>query len=179
MLKEFKEKGHILTTWKDVCSFDMDRIVWAEMGTTPDAEPLQIPDRALGDDGFSLEKEIEITQNCLAEKFLKPHWNIVRNNFVEITNGVDSPTHEWHHDHLVDDLNVGIIMYFDTMDPDIGGSISIKRACDDVITGHYCPKRYDLIIINQTEEILHKVEPLKLQIPRRVGIFHYWVEDEK
>lgn len=129
-------------------------------------------------DNPGIDVKIAEMQSYIEENILKKYWNtvIVSRDDVEIVDGMDAATVEWHHDYFEGQSNCGVLVYYDTMIEATGGSLSIKKADDDTTVNTIYPAAGDIVILNQGTDFLHKVNRMLMGVPRRVALFHYWVE---
>jgi hypothetical protein len=120
---------------------------------------------------------ISRTQKMLGEKYVKLFdENYKCGDMCEIVNGMDEATLSWHND-LVEGYNLCILLYFDTMDSDIGGDISFRESITKEQTGNFYPNHGDVLIMNHSERFEHVVAPLKMPLHRRVASFNYNIND--
>jgi hypothetical protein len=122
-----------------------------------------------------IQQAINITQKILGEKYVK----ILDDNYTigemcEIVNGMDDATLSWHND-LIEGYNVCILLYFDSMDDDIGGDISFRDSATKEITESFYPQYGDVLIMNHSNRFDHVVSPLKIPLHRRVASFNYYI----
>ena len=118
---------------------------------------------------------ISKTQKLIGEKYVKTldeNYNI--GELCEIVNGMDQPTLEWHND-LVEGYNLCVLLYFDSMDEEIGGSISVRNSITKEITESFYPQYGDILIMNHSKRFEHIVSPLNIPLPRRVASFNYYI----
>ena len=171
MKEDFYTKGFI--NIRDESCYNMihiDSLNWGEKGTVGVRKQLGNP---------GIEIIIDCMQDYIKDSILSNFWNdvITSKDDIEVVEGMDAATLEWHHDFYEGKSNCGVLVYYDSMDEDTGGSLSIKRANDKdhkVIT--FYPTAGDIVILNQGTDFLHRVDPIKMNVPRRVALFHYWVE---
>lgn len=86
---------------------------------------------------------------------------------VDAWRGIDEKTDVWHTDHI-EGSNLAFLMYLTDMDKYTGGGIQIKRHGLSEYKTIY-PKKYDIVVLNQTEEFRHRVINLKKPINRDVA----------
>lgn len=169
MLDNFLTQGYVIENNKDVFKFiNLDNVKW-------------IKDKNLGLQICKKEKLIENqlldTQKYLGEKYVK----LIDKNYklsdkIDLVNGIDKATLLWHND-LIEGPNLCILIYFDTMNSNIGGAISFRETLtENNLVNHY-PVQYDILIMNQSEKFQHIVTPLKLNLPRRVASFNYFIDE--
>jgi len=169
MLDNFLTQGYVIENDKDVFKFiNLDNIKWIE-------------DKNLGLQICKKEKLIKNqlldTQKYLGEKYVK----LIDKNYklskkIDLVNGIDRDTMFWHND-LIEGPNLCILLYFDTMNNNIGGDISFREALTkNKLVKHY-PTQYDILIMNQSKKYQHIVSPLKVNLPRRVASFNYFVDE--
>ncbi len=116
---------------------------------------------------------IDNTHQFIAEKYVRH----LDNNYkfgseCDIVNGMDDATLSWHNDSQ-EGYNLSILLYFDTMDNDIGGELSFRNINSKEITGSFYPKKYDIAFMNHGTQFEHLVQSLKLPLARRVATFNY------
>lgn len=80
--------------------------------------------------------------------------------------GIDSNTDVWHND-LIEGWNTAFLLYMSEITEETGGGIQFKRIDSDEVYTIY-PKKYDIIIMDQSETFLHRVIPLSKPINRNV-----------
>ena len=170
MNQEFLEKGFTVVHDPALIKLlDIDSIEWSKKGNVN----LQIEEGTP-----DIEKRKIKVQDYIIENYLLKYYKTARISYVEITQGIDEEyTSVWHHDFAKDDttVNIGVLLYFDTLDQDTGGYLQVKSAQSDLVYNYY-PRAGDVLFLNQTPAFLHRVESLKMPLPRRVGIFNFWVE---
>ena len=104
------------------------------------------------------------TQNLLAERYLKDF--VYTKGKVNAWNGIDDGTNKWHND-LVEGCNTAFLLYLSDLPEEVGGGLSLKNINDkEHIT--IWPKKYDIVIMNQAHQFIHRVEPLKQKSNRYV-----------
>lgn len=97
---------------------------------------------------------------------------ILKNTFctfgnVDAWRGIDQLTDVWHTDHI-EGSNTAFLMYLTDMDKATGGGIEIKRTKSNLHDTIY-PKKYDVVVLNQTDEFRHRVINLKKSINRDIA----------
>lgn len=120
-----------------------------------------------------IEQAIRSTQIILAEKYvqhLDPMYQL--GGDCEIVNGMDDATLSWHNDNI-EGYNLCILLYWDSMDDDIGGMTRFRDRCSKEVTGEFYPQKYDVSFMNHCLRFEHVVTPLKLPMNRRVALFNY------
>lgn len=169
MLDNFLTQGYIIENDKDVFKFiNLNEVKWVE------------------DENLSLQihKKEKLIQNQLldTQKYLgKKYVKLIDKNYklsdkTDLVNGIDKATLLWHND-LIEGPNLCILIYFDTMNSNIGGAISFRETLtENNLVNHY-PVQYDILIMNQSEKFQHIVTPLKLKLPRRVASFNYFIDE--
>lgn len=104
------------------------------------------------------------TQRLLAKKYLQG-WKYTKGESSAWV-GIDSFTENWHTD-MDEGNNTAFLLYMTDMDESTGGGLSLKHnKRDDYIT--IWPKKYDVVIMDQYEQYLHRVEPVIKPIRRYV-----------
>lgn len=168
---EFKQKGFTVFHDPAVGQFlDIDTINWSQKGTINLQVEQGTPD---------IELRKNKVQNFIIEKYLSTVYKSATVSYVEITQGIDEEyTSVWHHDFAKDDVtvNIGVLLYFDTLDKETGGYLQIKKPNNPNSVNNYYPVAGDVLFLNQTPEFVHRVEPLRMPLPRRVAIFNFWVD---
>lgn len=86
---------------------------------------------------------------------------------VDAWQGIDQCTDVWHTDHI-EGSNTAFLLYLTDMNESTGGGIQIKRTTSKKHVTIY-PKKYDIVVLNQTDEFRHKVINLKKSINRNVA----------
>ena len=86
---------------------------------------------------------------------------------VDAWRGIDAQTDVWHTDHI-EGCNTAFLLYLTDMDESTGGGIQIKRALSKEHVTIY-PKKYDIVVLNQTDEFRHRVINLKKPINRDIA----------
>ena len=120
-----------------------------------------------------VEKAIVDTQQMLADKyvrFLDPTYTL--GGDCEIVNGMDDATLSWHND-AVEGYNLCILLYWDTMDADIGGQTRFRNIATKEVTGEFFPAKYNISIMNHCLRFEHIVTPLNYPMHRRVASFNF------
>lgn len=105
------------------------------------------------------------TQKKINRLILKDKDSIFGN--VDAWRGIDQQTDTWHTDHI-EGSNTAFLMYLTDMDESTGGGIEIKRENSPNRVTIY-PKKYDIVVLNQTDEFRHRVINLKKTINRDVA----------
>lgn len=122
-----------------------------------------------------IEQAIKLTQKYIGENYIKMlDADYQLGEDCEIVNGMDGPTLVWHND-AIEGYNLCVLLYFDTVDEDIGGKLSFREITTKSITGEFYPQKYDVAFLNHCHRFEHKVEDLKLPLPRRVASFNFHV----
>ena len=169
MLDNFLTRGYVLTNDKDAFEFiDLNEIKWTDAGHVG----LQV---VIKDE--TIQKQLLDTQKYLGEKYVKQiDINYKLSDKIDLVNGMDKATLVWHND-LIEGPNLCILIYFDTMNSNIGGAISFRETLtENNLVNHY-PVQYDILIMNQSKKFQHIVTPLKLNLPRRVASFNYFIDE--
>lgn len=123
-----------------------------------------------------IEKAILDTQILLAEKYVKnldPNYSLGKE--CEIVNGMDDATLSWHNDNI-EGYNLCILLYFDTMDTEIGGKIRFRSIDSKEVTGEFFPKKYDVAFLNHCSRFEHVVTPMFMPLDRRVASFNFNID---
>jgi hypothetical protein len=120
-----------------------------------------------------VDTAINNTQLLIAEKYVKH----LDNNYklgdeCDIVNGMDDATLSWHNDSQ-EGYNLSVLLYFDTMDSDIGGELSFRGIDSKEVTGSFYPKKHDIVFMNHGTQFEHIVGSLKMPLHRRVATFNY------
>ena len=167
LFEEFLTKGCVRINDPSVFSeIDFETLRWKNSGMVG----LPIVER-----DEQVQTAINTTQKILGEKYVKildENYNV--GQLCEIVNGMDQPTLVWHND-LVEGYNVCILLYFDSMDEDIGGSISFRDSTTKEITESFYPQYGDVLIMNHSKRFEHIVSELKIPLHRRVASFNYYI----
>jgi len=169
MLNEFLTNGHYKINDVVPLNFiDIYRVKWYDachMGLQ-----LAIKDNKLID-------QLKLVQEYLSNTYVKqidPNYKSV--DKIDLVNGMDDATLVWHND-LVEGPNLCILVYFDTMDKDIGGAIQFRNTQTKELINSYYPQQHDIIIMNQSLKFEHIVTPLNFKLPRRVASFNYYINE--
>lgn len=169
MLNEFLTNGHYKINDVVPLNFiDIYRVKWYDachMG-------LQL---AIKDN--KLIGQLKRVQEYLSDTYVKqidPNYKSV--DKIDLVNGMDDATLVWHND-LVEGPNLCILVYFDTMDKDIGGAIQFRNTQTKELINSYYPQQHDIIIMNQSLKFEHIVTPLNFKLPRRVASFNYYINE--
>jgi hypothetical protein len=85
--------------------------------------------------------------------------------------GVDGGTDTWHND-LVEGSNTAFLLYLTTMTRETGGAIQFRTVGSTTVRTIY-PKKYDVVVMDQSEMLQHRVIPLKKSINRDVAHFEF------
>lgn len=121
---------------------------------------------------------INKTQLLLAEKYVRlldPNYTL--GGDCEIVNGMDEATLSWHNDKC-EGFNLCILLYWDTMDEEIGGQTCFRNISSLEVMGGFYPQKYDVSFMNHCSRFEHIVTPLKLPMNRRVALFNYNISEE-
>lgn len=171
MIEEFKKNGFYKVNDKEVFKYLKDFESWEWKNLKE--QGLRLVKR-----NVLVENDIRNTQILLAEKYVKHiDPNFQYGDDCEIVNGMDEATLSWHNDNI-EGYNLSILLYLDDMDEDIGGDISFRDIkTKEYIDGFY-PKRYDVSFMNHNLNFEHIVNPLKLDVPRRVALFNYKINKD-
>ena len=125
----------------------------------------------------AIEKAIDDTKKLIGEKYIKKLDPLFKyGGDCEIVNGMDEATLSWHND-LIEGYNVCVLLYFDSMDRDIGGDTLFRHIESKESTGSFYPKKYDVSFMNHCSRFEHKVNPMKIPIDRRVALFNYNINE--
>jgi hypothetical protein len=167
MIENFLKNGFIILNDKKSFKFiDIYDLQWTDAGNVG----LQIVIKE-----NKIQNELLQTQKYLGEKYVKQiDINYKFFDKIDLVNGMDDATLIWHND-LIKESNLCILMYFDTMDKDIGGAIQFRFAHNKKLINSYYPKQHDIIIMNQSLKFEHKVTSLKIKMPRKVASFNYLI----
>lgn len=167
---DFEKNGFTFVHDQTLCDMlDIDSLNWSNKGTV---------DLQIEENNPDIETRKERIQNYIIEKYLLKHYSKATISYVEITKGIDEEyTGVWHHDFTEGDttVNIGVLLYFDTLDKDTGGYLQIKESNAKSYKNYY-PVAGDVLFLNQTPKFLHRVESLKYPLLRRVAIFNFWVD---
>lgn len=168
MLDKFLNNGfYKLSDSKAFKFFDIDNVKWidnAKIGVL-------IIER-----NDKIEKQLEQTRDYVSDNIILPHLGSHAFSKVEVLNGIDKPTLEWHND-LVEGPNCGCLLYFDDTNEDTGGSIKFRHArSKDEICEIY-PKKYDIIVINHSLRFQHMVTEQKMPVPRKVMSLNFYLDE--
>lgn len=120
----------------------------------------------------NLDKRDNIT-DYLSEKYLSQlftNWKLIEFTKSEKVEDWERIT-KWHNDSEFVGCNVTFLYYMDDMNPDIGGSISIRNG---IVEEKIYPKCGTLILMSQQPNIQHKVEYCSVR--RRMYNIDYLVE---
>jgi hypothetical protein len=167
MIDNFLSKGHIYLNDSNAFKYiDIHNVQWSDPGCI--GLSVAIKDQ-------ELKNQLVETQTYLAKKYVKE----IDNNYkisekIDLVNGMDKATLEWHNDMIIVS-NLCVLMYFDSMDEDIGGAIQFRNTKTKELINSYYPKQHDIVIMNQSEQFEHMVTSLKIKMPRKVASFHYFV----
>jgi len=107
---------------------------------------------------------IRLTQFLLKKKYV-PFKSKIGN--CDAWKGVDLNTDNWHND-FIEGSNTAFLLYLSDTNESTGGGIQFRReGVDDVSTVY--PKKYDIIVIDQSMQFQHRVIPLKKPINRYIA----------
>jgi len=124
-----------------------------------------------------LQIAFDKTQDLLAEKYIKQLWSEIKPSYVDLVNGLDDNVFDWHTDYELNEVNLGILLYFNDTNETTGSDIEFRHKKSKEVTGTFYPKRYDVCIINQGPDFEHRVSVQKIKAPRIVASLHYWVSN--
>ena len=120
-----------------------------------------------------IQDAIDATHKLLAEKYVKYlDSNYEFGDDCEIVNGMDDATLSWHNDNI-EGYNLCILLYLDTLDKDVGGDVNFRDITTKQLTGGFFPTQYDVSFMNHGPGFEHMVNPLKMNLHRRVALFNY------
>jgi hypothetical protein len=120
-----------------------------------------------------IETAITKTQELLADLYVKHldnHYTL--GGECEIVNGMDDATLSWHNDNI-EGYNLCILLYCDSLDEDTGGDVAFRNITTKELTGGFFPKKYDISFMNHGPRFEHVVNPLRMDLPRRVALFNF------
>ena len=117
---------------------------------------------------------LRATQIKLKKKYLSEFKTTSGN--VDAWRGIDNLTDQWHND-IIEGYNTAFLMYLSDMDESTGGGIQFKRTDSNKIHTVY-PKKYDIIVMNQSEIFRHRVLPLVKQINRDTANIEFNIIEE-
>ena len=158
-LDKFLNKGYsLLKDEKLLKTFDMDSLDWGEKGHMG---------VALAKRGATTDKQLERLADKVSDNYVMPIFGSHGISKIEVVNGLDKPTLEWHND-LIEGPNLGCLLYYDDTDEDTGGSISFRFKKTKEVTAQFYPKKYNILFINHSLRFQHIVEEQKMPVPRRV-----------
>ena len=124
-----------------------------------------------------VESGIKNVHNFLGDNYIRlldPNFRY--GDYCEIVNGMDDATLVWHND-ACEGYNLCVLLYFDTLDADIGGKISFREIMSKEKTGDFYPQKFDIAFLNHSTRFEHIVEDMKLPLPRRVASFNFHVNE--
>jgi hypothetical protein len=114
-----------------------------------------------------------ITQNIIGEKYVKQfNNNYTLGGDLDLVNGMDAATLSWHNDNQ-EGYNLCALLYFDSVDEEIGGMTRFRDIQTKQITGEFYPKKYDISLMNHSIHFEHIVTPMILPLDRRVALFNF------
>lgn len=158
-LDTFLNKGYsLLKDEKLLKTFDMDSLDWGEKGHMG---------VALAKRDATIDKQLERLADKVSDNYVMPIFGSHGISKIEVVNGLDKPTLEWHND-LIEGPNLGCLLYYDDTDEDTGGSISFRFKKTKEVTAQFYPKKYNILFINHSLRFQHIVEEQKMPVPRRV-----------
>ena len=158
-LDTFLNKGYsLLKDEKLLKTFDMDSLDWGEKGHMG---------VALAKRDATIDKQLERLADKVSDNYVMPIFGLHGISKIEVVNGLDKPTLEWHND-LIEGPNLGCLLYYDDTDEDTGGSISFRFKKTKEVTAQFYPKKYNILFINHSLRFQHIVEEQKMPVPRRV-----------
>ena len=168
MLDKFLNNGfYKLSDSKAFKFFDIDNVKWIDNAKIG----ILIIER-----NDKIEKQLEQTRDYVSDNIILPHLGSHAFSKIEVLNGIDKPTLEWHND-LVEGPNCGCLLYFDDTNEDTGGSIKFRHArSKDEICEIY-PKKYDIIVINHSLRFQHMVTEQKMPVSRKVMSLNFYLDE--
>jgi hypothetical protein len=168
MLEDFYLKGYVRFNDPEMSKeIDIESLHW----TDPGLVGLKVVKR-----NADVEASLDKTQKLINKYVSMIDENFVEHHVREIVDGMDATTLMWHND-LVEGPNLAVLLYFDSMDEDIGGAFCIRDRNTKEFIDSFYPQRGDVLIMNHGERFEHCVTPLKLQLPRRVATVNYYVNE--
>ena len=168
MLDKFLNNGfYKLSDSKAFKFFDIDTVEWTD-NTKIGVLIIERNDK--------IEKQLEQTRDYVSDNIILPYLGSHAFSRIEVINGIDKPTLEWHND-LIEGPNCGCLLYFDDTNEDTGGSIKFRHArSKDEICEIY-PKKYDIIVINHSLRFQHMVTEQKIPVPRKVMSLNFYLDE--
>jgi len=120
----------------------------------------------------NLMNALELTHKLVGEKYFQSvgDYTITTNS---IWNGIDEDTLYWHND-LLFGSNIAALLYFNTLTKLTGGELGIRNNSTHEEVVVY-PTQYDIIILNQDLIWEHKANQLKMNVPRIVAHFDFYI----
>ena len=164
---QIKENGYFRIKDEEAFQFiDIHSIEWSTKGTIP----LQMCVRT-----SKTQESLLKTQQWLGEKYIRPVFGEYTCDYVDLVNGMDDNVFEWHNDYEEGKVNLGILLYFNDTDEEIGSGIGFRLPFTTECTGFFYPKAGDVCLINHTTNFEHQVTKQNIPLPRIVASFHYYV----
>jgi len=145
----------------------IDQIIWY---ANPDKKTVMYTEK-----NEILQNALDDTLIMLSNQYVKNISPVYSAGYTDMWNGVDDGTDKWHNDGR-EGPNLFFILYFNSMDKDIGGGIGFRETQCQKETGFIWPKKYDILIGSQRPQYQHKVEPLHKPVERIVANFGFYVE---
>lgn len=125
----------------------------------------------------TIEEALIKTQRLIGDKYISkidPMYKF--GGDCDIVNGMDDATLSWHNDNI-EGYNLSVLLYWDSMDEDIGGMIKFRDISNKEAVGEFYPQKYDVSFMNHGPAFEHIVTPLKLPMNRRVATFNYNINE--
>ena len=167
-LDTFLNKGYtLLRDEKLLKTFDIDALDWGEKGDMG---------VALAKRNEDINKQLEKLADKVSDNYVMPIFGSHGVSKIEVVNGLDKPTLEWHND-LVEGPNCGCLLYFDDTDEDTGGAIKFRHAKSKDQISEIYPKKFDIIVINHSLRFQHMVTEQKMPVPRRVMSLNFYLDE--
>ena len=94
---------------------------------------------------------------------------------IDAFRGIDNGTEKWHND-LVEGCNTAFLLYMSDMTPETGGAIQFRTVGAQGVHTIY-PKRYDIVIMDQSELFQHRVLPLNKPVNRDISHFEFNIRE--
>lgn len=168
ILSNLINKGYYLNRDADAFQFiDVNTVQWSDKGTNP----LQMVKRT-----EEVQNALLTTQKWLGEKYILPTFGFYHNDYCDLVNGMDDNVYEWHNDFEYNKVNIGILLYFNDTDEDIGSGIGFRDPNTKVEHAFFYPKAGDVCILNHTTNFEHRVTKQNIPTQRIVASFHYYVD---
>lgn len=125
----------------------------------------------------SLEDALLETHNLLAKKYVEQMSSNYSMGYRDLWNGIDKGAEHYHSD-LNEGPNAMFLLYFNSMNENIGGGIGFRHSITKEESGLVYPQKYDIIFGSQQSMWEHRASKMNI-VPndRIVATFGFYIEE--